>query len=277
MNIKRVLHFPLIRIAVGVVISASALLGANAGLRILFSSESDLLRVARWLLSTSAMVATYWFLFRTYEGRMISELSREGLLNESLIGLSAGSLSIGLVIGVLGLLGYYEMHSTIRPIQLLLPLFLFIALGAFEELIFRGIIYRIAEDSLGTLLALILSALLFGLAHLSNANANVISVASAASGGVLAGLLFSVTRRLWLPIFFHAGWNWAQASLGVPVSGIEELPYPVQSSIRGPALITGGAFGPENSVLTIALVLALSGVVYYVAWKRGNLVSRAGG
>ena len=274
MIIKRVLHFPLTRIVIGVVICGIALLGTNSGLRFLFRSESDLLRVVRWLISTFVLLTTYWVLFRNYEGREITELSKENLLKEGLIGLSTGALSIGLVISILFVKGYYEIQSILDPIYLLLSLVLFITLSAFEEVVFRGIVYRIAEESLGTNLALILSGMLFGLAHLPNENANAISVISAASGGILAGLLFSMTRRLWLPIFFHAGWNWAQGSLGVPFSGIEEIPGFVQSSINGPVLITGGAFGPENSVLTIALVLVLSGIAYYIVWKRGNLIYR---
>jgi membrane protease YdiL (CAAX protease family) len=274
-SIKRVLHFPLTRIVVGIVVCGIALLGTNSGLRFVLGSESDLLRIVRWMLSTLVLLATYSLLFRNYEGREITELSRENQLKESLIGLFTGAFSITLIIIVLYVLGYYEVLSTISVIYLLLPLFMFITLSVFEELVFRGIIYRIAEESLGTNLALMLSALLFGLAHLPNENANAISVVSAASGGILAGLLFSMTKRLWLPIFFHAGWNWAQGSLGVAVSGIEEMPGFVQSSINGPELITGGAFGPENSIYTIALVLVLSGVTYYLTWKMGNVVRKA--
>jgi uncharacterized protein len=82
---------------------------------------------------------------------------------------------------------------------------------------------------------------------------------------------------LWLPIFFHAGWNWAQVSLGVAVSGMEDLPNFVQSRLEGPDLITGGAFGPENSILTIGLVLILSLVAYYLTWKRGFVIRRVSG
>lgn len=276
-SLKRVLHFPLTRIVVGVAVCALALLGTNSVLRLVLGSDADILRVVRWLLSTLVLLVTYHFLFRYYEGRDITELSRIGLFRESLVGLSTGALSIAFIIAVLNFLGYYTLLSITNASSLLLLLLLFITLSVFEELVFRGIIYRVTEESLGTNLALIISALFFGLAHLPNEHANAISVASAASGGILAGLLFSMTKRLWLPIFFHAGWNWAQASLGVAVSGIVELSGFVQSRIEGPELITGGAFGPENSILTIGLVLMLSVVAYYLTWKRGYIVRRASG
>ena len=270
----RVLHFPLTRIVVGVMICGLALLGTNSALRFALGSEGDSVRVIRWLLSTSVLLAVYHFLFKYIERRDITELSRTGLLRESLVGLFTGALSISLIIVVLYALGYYEVLSTNTASALLILLALFTTLSVFEELVFRGILYRIIEESLGTNLALIISALLFGLAHLPNEHANVISVISAASGGLLAGLLFSLTKRLWLPIFFHAGWNWAQASLGVAVSGIEDMPGFIESRLEGPELITGGAFGPENSIITIVLVLMLSGVAYYLTFKRGNIVQR---
>lgn len=276
-TIKRVLYFPLTRIAVGVVVCGLALLGTNSVLRLVLKPEGDIVRIVRWLLSTLVLLATYHFLFRHYERRDITELSRTGMLRESLVGLFAGALCISLIIVVLYVLGYYEVLSTNSAFALLLPLLLFTSLSVFEELVFRGIIYRITEESLGTNLALIISALLFGLAHLPNEHANAISVISAASGGILAGLLFIMTKRLWLPIFFHAGWNWAQVSLGVAVSGIEDLPGFLQGRLEGPELITGGAFGPENSVLTVVLVWILSGVAYYLTLKRGNVIQRAVG
>ena len=276
-TMKRVLHLPLIRIAIGIVVCAIALLGTNNFLRLVLRSDADFVRAVRWLLSASVMLATYYILFRYYESRDITELSSTGLLGESLLGLSSSTLCISLIILILFALGYYKVLSTSNASNLLLLLVLFATLSVFEEIIFRGIIYRITEESLGTNLALIISALLFGLAHLLNEHANAISLISAASGGILAGLLLSMTKRLWLPIFFHAGWNWAQASLGVAVSGIEELPGFIESRLEGPELITGGAFGPENSVITVVFVLILSGMAYYLTLRRGNLKQKPAG
>ena len=245
-NMNRMLHFPLTRIVVGVIVCSLVALGTNSALRLVFRPEADILRAIRWLLSASVMLAAYYYLFRHYERRDVTELSTTGLLNQSLIGLSVSTLCISLIIVILFALGYFEVLSTNNASTLLLLLAFFTTLSVFEEVIFRGIIYRITEESLGTNLALIISALLFGLAHLPNENANAISVISAASGGILAGLLLSMTKRLWLPIFFHVGWNWAQASLGVAVSGIEELPKFIESRLEGPELITGGAFGPRE-------------------------------
>lgn len=271
-TIKQVLYFPLTRIIIGVVVCGFAMLATNSVLRLILRPEGDATRIIRWLLSTVALLAVYYFLFKRYERREITELSKTYLLKESLLGLSIGVICISLVIFTLYIMRYYEVLSVNNVTILLLSLFFCVSAAALEEIIFRGIIYRIVEGSLGTKLALILSALLFGLVHISNEHANAISIVSAVAGGILLGLMFSLTRRLWLPIAFHAGWNWAQASFGTVVSGIAELPTFLQIKLNGPELITGGAFGPENSIITVGLVLILSGMTYYLTWKKGNVL-----
>jgi hypothetical protein len=271
-TLRRAWYFPLTRIVVGAVVCSVAMLVSNSILKLLLGSEGDIARIIRWVLSTTILLAAYFFLFRRYEKRDVTELSISALPKDGLFGILLSTLSVSLVIFVLYLLGYYEVLAVNGLIYLLLSLFFFISTAALEEVIFRGIVYRIVEEKLGTNLAVIISALLFGLAHAPNENANAISILSAAAGGVLLGLLFSLTRRLWLPIVFHAGWNWAQASWGAVVSGIEELPNFLQARLDGPELITGGAFGPENSIITVVLVLLLSAAAYYLTWKKGNVI-----
>jgi len=270
--LRQVLYFPLTRIFVGVVVCGSASLITSALLRLVLTPESDVTRIIRWALSTVALLAAYYFLFRRYEKRAVTELSKTYFLTESLLGFLISGLCVSLVIFVLYVLRYYEVLSADSVRVLLLALLLYVSLAALEEIIFRGIIYRIVEGSLGTKWALFISALLFGFAHIANEHANAISIVSAVSGGILLGLMFSYTKRLWLPIAFHAGWNWALASFGTVVSGNDELPTFLQIKLNGPALITGGAFGPENSIITVGLILILSGVFYYWTWKKGNVL-----
>lgn len=271
-TIKQVLYFPLTRIVIGVVFCGFAMLATNSVLRLILRPEGDATRIIRWLLSTVILLTAYYFLFSRYERREITELSKTHLLKESLLGLSISVICISLVIFILYIMRCYEVLSANNVTVLLLSLFFCVSAAALEEIIFRGIIYRIVEENLGTKLALILSALLFGFAHISNEHANAISIVSAASGGILLGIMFSLTKRLWLPVAFHAGWNWALASFGTVVSGNDELPTFLQIKLNGPELITGGTFGPENSIITVGLVLVLSGIVYYLTWKKGNVL-----
>jgi hypothetical protein len=74
-------------------------------------------------------------------------------------------------------------------------------------------------------------------------------------------LLFCLQLRrsgnLWMPIGFHASWDWTQTYFyGVPDSG-QTLPgHLFNGTFSGPRWLTGGTVGPEGSVLlTLLLVL----------------------
>jgi membrane protease YdiL (CAAX protease family) len=152
--------------------------------------------------------------------------------------------------------------------------------GTFEEILFRGVILRQLERLVGTWLALGITAMLFGAVHLANPGASLFAgFAIAIEAGILLGAAYLVTRRLWLAIGLHAGWNFTQGWVfSVPVSG-GEAPLGLLVTRRvGPDWLTGGDFGLEASavamvVATLAGLLllrraALRGEVRPPPWRR---------
>ena len=141
---------------------------------------------------------------------------------------------------------------------------LFVIVGWQEELLSRGYQLQNIAEGLNIVWGVVLSSLLFALGHLSNPN----MAAPAGVGLFLAGLFlayaFLRTRRLWLPIGLHIGWNFFEGVvLGFPVSGLNLFRL-IEQSVEGPVLFTGGAFGPEAGlVLLPALALGTILVYYY--------------
>jgi hypothetical protein len=140
----------------------------------------------------------------------------------------------------------------------ILPPLAFMAL--WEELRFRGIEISGFRTLMPPWAALVLSSLLFGLAHAWNANATALSIAGNIVGGLVYGYAFLVSGAIWLPTGLHAAWNMAQGPiLGLPISGYLEggLWNPV---VSGPQVFTGGAYGPEAGIIGLwsrLLILAL--------------------
>ncbi len=224
------------------------------------------------VITVIIVLYTYSLLFRFYENREISELSLKKLPVGILRGFFAGVSIITVVVFVLYLLGYYTIHSFNSARVVFHPLFVLMIAGVVEEVFFRGIIYRIIEDSLGTDLALAISSLLFGFVHLQNENATFFSgIAIALELGIILGIAFSLTRCLWLPIFLHVGWNFAIVFYGMAVSGMEEFPGLLRGELEGPAYLTGGDFGPENSIITVMVSLLVFGGIYRMTRKKGNI------
>jgi hypothetical protein len=127
------------------------------------------------------------------------------------------------------------------------------ALG--EELAFRGVPLLALSRGFGRLPALVVLALLFGLAHLNNPGVTGLAVANIALAGIFLGFAFFTPGGLWASTGVHFGWNLALAALAAPVSGLG-LPMPWLDYAPGePGWLTGGGFGPEGGVVaTLCLV-----------------------
>ena len=180
--------------------------------------------------------------------------------------LIAGIFLIELSAGWVTVTGVFETLRKDAPFFpiILAPLAGWVLLGVHEELVFRG--YQLTNMAQGlnfsrlgpswaVVLAVILSSSLFGLFHVANPNASVLSTVNLALwGGLLLGLGYVLTGRLALPLGLHIAWNFFEGNVfGFPVSGWTTLGATFLSIEQsGPPLFTGGAFGPEAGLLTIA-------------------------
>ena len=139
---------------------------------------------------------------------------------------------------------------------------LFISLGlmaivaVYEEVVFRGYILRSLMGSMNKWGALLISALVFGLAHSGNPGATVLSTVNIFIAGILLGINYIYTKNLWFGILLHFSWNYFQGPvLGYEVSGVH-LQSLFQHDIKGSTEITGGIFGLEGSFIALLLYLA---------------------
>lgn len=135
--------------------------------------------------------------------------------------------------------------------------FLLLLAGAVqEELVFRGMIFRLLERVLGSWIALVLSALAFGLIHLFNPGATLVStLAITLTGGVIMAAIYLLTGSLWWAIGLHLGWNFFEGSIfGVEISGQSGYENFFSATLTGQEIWTGGAFGPESGLVAILIV-----------------------
>ena len=219
-----------------------------------------------------------WAVYRLYvrliERRPGVEFGRQGAVRELGSGLALGAALFSAVIGVLGALGLYRATGWRGPQVLIAPLAISVGAAVIEELLFRGAIFRIVEATLGTWIALAISALLFGAAHLGNENASWLAAAAIAlEAGVMLGAAYVLTRRLWLPIGIHAAWNFTQGGIfSVAVSGGKTIGL-LEATLTGPEWLTGGAFGAEASAVAMVLCTALGVWLLVLAARRGRFVA----
>lgn len=219
-----------------------------------------------------------WLAYRAYvrlvERRPGVELGAQGAVRELGAGLVLGGALFGVTIGVLAALGLYTV-SGLRPASsMVLPLAISVGAGVIEELLFRGVIFRIVEASLGTWIALAISAALFGAVHLGNPNATWLAAAAIGlEAGIMLAAAYVLTRRLWLPIGIHAAWNFVQGGIfSVAVSGGRSDGLLV-ASLSGPEWLSGGEFGAEASIVAIVVCTAFGIALLAMAARRGQFIA----
>ena len=278
----RVSHWALIRILVYIVAIAFVLLVTGIVSHKLIpqappTQHHDLLILLN-LLSASALVAIYSFVTRRLEHRAPTELSLRSGYPLFLSGAAAGVALMALVYIVLWGLGRATFAAATGIDGLGGSLAVYFAAAILEELVFRAVIFRIVEQMAGTTLAIIVSAGLFALLHGLNPGVTATGIVSVAlAGGITFALLYVLTRNLWLVIGVHFGWNFAEGSLfGAQVSGSGAAHSLLRTSLTGPELLTGGSFGPEGSIITIALYLLLAAALAFKiagdgAWRGRRL------
>jgi membrane protease YdiL (CAAX protease family) len=211
------------------------------------------------VLAMIGCVAGYRFYVRVIEKRGMSELRLAGASRELGAGLLIGAALLLATIGVTAVAGAYHVTG-VQSATVLVPSLAEMALVAtFEEIVFRGILFRITERSLGKWVALILSSIIFAAAHLPNADISVLAIVFTFVAGVVLAAGYMATRSLWLPIGLHFAWNYLSeavfslATSGHPAKGL------IQGGMSGPAWLTGGAYGVEASAISLAL-FAVAGV-----------------
>lgn len=197
-----------------------------------------------------------------------------------------GTVLPGLAIGAVGMLVVFVLAVALgaREIRGFDPhyspwdiaLAVGVGAGFAEEVLFRGVLYRLVEGWAGTWGSLAVSALVFGGVHLGNPRATWWgAVAIALEAGIAFGLLYALTRSLWIVMGFHAAWNVVQGPvLGSAISGatLDGEGY-IRSYAAGPEILSGGQFGLEASILSVIVWLVFSAWLLRLLLRRNLVVA----
>jgi CAAX protease family protein len=280
---NKILQFPLVRIVIAILFIGVGLIIGQTLLSLLRSGFSitnlGLANVLAFILITPLTYFAYWTYVRYVEKRNMIELSSQGAVQEFGLGSLMGFGLFSLVIAILWLLGFYRVNGfNLIWLSLIGALLGAFVSGFVQELIFRAVIYQITEEWLGTWWAVAISAILFGLIHLSSTGATIFSaLAVALQAGVLLAGAYALTHRLWMAFGIHMAWDFANDGVfGVGLAGQtgQSLQGLFQASLKGPGLFTGGAFGVETSIISV-IVLSIAGILLLrAAYHMRQFVSR---
>jgi membrane protease YdiL (CAAX protease family) len=199
------------------------------------------------------------------------------------LGAMPRELGIGILVGAglytAGMLVLIALDVTriegMNPVSIMLPaISMALSSGFLEELLFRGALFRIVEEWLGSWISVVISSVVFGFVHLMNPAATLTgAIFISIEAGLLLAAAYMVTRRLWLGIGFHVSWNYTQSAVfgGVVSGGVAE-PGLFKTVTVGPELLTGGGFGFEASLVPCVLATTTGVILAGMAVRRGHVV-----
>jgi CAAX protease family protein len=273
-TLQKIIYFPLTRMIIGIAAVVASVAFCEWA-RKLFSDKfqlaNDLEDAIIGIAEIGMALLSYIILFRVYEKRQIRELNAAAFSNNALIAFSSGIVLQSFTILVIYLVGGYQILH-VNPFSFLIPGLIQAAVAGFvAEILFVGIVFRLAEEKLGTVIALIITSLFFVIMHSGARGATILSVASTAiQAGILLPALYVFSRSLWPPIFFHFAWDFAEPAIygGVnPGIGIGKSLF--ISKFTGSDLLTGGQFGPGNSIQA-SLVCTIAAFLFLWSAKQKN-------
>ena len=271
---RRIADFPLVALLIALALFIVANAVAALLFRLLPAMDRPVEMTVRAAIGIAIVFAVYKLAIRRLGERPHDDLK----LRDAPLGLGAGLLFgfllFSLIVGAAAIADVYNIVGE-GGFAAFLPALIGMTIipGFMEELLFRGILFRWIEELAGSWVALALTSALFGLAHMFNPNASLLSsFAIAVEAGVLLGGAYMLTRSLWAPIGLHAAWNFTQGFVwDVPVSG-HDTEGLVEAKLSGPELLSGGAFGLEASLIAMVLATAAGVVLVMLAIRKGELV-----
>ncbi len=233
-------------------------------------------------VAISVVVTTRWI-----DRRPLADLGlglSTPFLQDAAAGFALGALLMSFVfllewsLGWARVTGFFRSESRIPfAVALLGPLVLFLAAGLSEELVTRGYLLRNLSESLrigpvgpgpALVAGCLLSSGVFGLTHVQNPNATLVSTFNITLAGILLSVGYMLTGRLGLSVGLHAAWNFFQCcAFGFPVSGMTIFrTSAIATSDAGPEVWTGAAFGPEGGLVGVLAILL--GILLIGAWVQ---------
>jgi membrane protease YdiL (CAAX protease family) len=225
------------------------------------------------MLLAIALVLTW--AFGAYEGRRVDAYGlavSQAFRGRFWQGFAIGVLNAGLVaVGMIALGGMtihgLALHGSALPASAAAWLGANVLVGLGEEMWYRGYLFQTLWRSLGMWPAAIAIAVLFACDHyFFKQGENVWDVITLVS--LSLWICYSVLRTgtLWLAIGYHVAFDFMQLFvIGTKNGNLVPVGHLLDSTIAGPAWLTGGVLGTEASFLMYPLIALM---FVYVWWSN---------
>lgn len=227
-----------------------------------------------------------WFASKAIDKRSFSDYgfhAKKSWVIKFLAGNAMAAVAIGIIVAIQLNMDWMEYESIRQPeisyslvSDLIYWILIMGAVSIWEEAYFRSYLIANLKEGMwfkatgahgATLIAVLVSALFFGLSHLGNPNSTWISTLNITIAGMVLAYPYIVTKSVAISVGMHLSWNYFQGAVfGLPVSGQEFDQSLMIAQVSGPEAFTGGSFGPEAGaagLLGLMVLLILCEVYFF--------------
>jgi membrane protease YdiL (CAAX protease family) len=153
----------------------------------------------------------------------------------------------------------------------------FLLVGLFEESLLRGYLQFTLGRGIGFWWSALILSFLFGFGHGSNPGESPVGLFAAGAIGLVFCISLWYTGSLWWAVGFHAAWDWGESYFyGTSDSGMVAQGHLFGEHPVGKLLWSGGATGPEGSLLVVPLIV-IAALLMWLWWGRRVVSPFAGG
>ena len=219
-------------------------------------------------------------LFKLFYSRPLRQMGiiKEGFFIELLHGFAIGAISTALIFFVLIFSGEAQVlsmnQSRLFSTGIVIELASVFTFVVSEELFARGLLMTALKTTRNKWVIILSSSLLFGLLHMINPGATILSITNMCLGGLLLAYMFVKSGKLWLPIGYHIAVNFMTGDIfGMTVGAHTPQTTVFDTIIIGSnTLLSGGSIGPEGGLLlTGSIMLGLLYVRFVVKTPSGTV------
>lgn len=268
--------FLIMQVVSAIGISILSLLGKNI---LNINLKGDSLNIAILISTLMVSIATYFFV-KVYQKRTAKSMGlvSDNKIKSYFLGIGISFIMLSLAFSLTTLFGGYDIKintKNVNPLVFVFFIFGWMCQGFEEEFIVRSAIMNYFASRSGVFVGLVANSLIFAILHLGNSSFNLLAFINLFIIGLVFSMLFYLTDNIYTSAGAHSMWNFMQANIvGINVSGIISSKNSIfKSNPTGYALISGGAFGIEASIL-VTLVGTLSLVILYKISIKKNLIKK---
>lgn len=184
-----------------------------------------------------------------------------------LTGLIAGFVWVVVTVFILSVMGVLQI-ATINQVEMVGVWIAVVLLNVMmQELLVRGYLYHMLQMNFNTIVAVIVTTLIFTLLHGSVLTAGIIPILNIVTMSLVMTAALETAGSLLAPVFMHFMWVSINAILLGTLSFAGEYPNIFGMAFEGNPLFTGEAYKFEGSLIVLILNVIV-GVLLFVLGRK---------